>query len=377
MGDPVDIELKGGSIERLTAAASAVREELSGFAGVSEIADSFRRGKQEVQLSILDEAKPLGLQQADLARQVRQAFYGEEVQRVQRGRDDVAVMLRYPEPERTSLGFLRDMRIRTPEGTEVPFASVAKAELGRGYASIRRRDRQRVVNVTAAVDRRLTTPESVLAAMERALPEILRPYPGVSYSLEGAEQEHADAVSGLYRGFGLALLIIYALLAIPLRSYSQPLIIMSVIPFGTVGAIIGHAIMGWDVVFFSVLGMVALAGVVVNSSLVLVHFVNRRRAEGLPLLQAVSEAGVSRFRPIVLTSVTTFVGLIPLMFEANPHATMLIPMAISLGYGVLFASAITLFLVPALYVVLHDVTSARSVRRERTEAATVPVAHSA
>ena len=174
-----------------------MKEELAGYAGVSEIADSLRSGKQEVRLSILAEAKPLGLRQDDLARQVRQAFYGEEVQRVQRGRDDLRVMLRYPESERTSLGFLRQMRIRTPDGTEVPFASVAKAELGRGYATIRRRDRQRVVNVTAAVDRTLTTPESVLAAVERRLPEILRPHAGVSYSLEGAEQEHTDAVNGL------------------------------------------------------------------------------------------------------------------------------------------------------------------------------------
>jgi multidrug efflux pump subunit AcrB len=323
------------------------------------------------------EAKPLGLRQDDLARQVRQAFYGEEVQRVQRGRDDVPVMLRYPEPERTSLGFLREMRIRTQEGIEVPFASVADAELGRGYASIRRRDRQRVVNVTAAVDRTVTTPESVLATVERKLPEILHPYPGVHYSLEGAEQEHADAVDGLFRGLAMALLLIYALLAIPLRSYTQPLIIMSVIPFGTVGAILGHAIMGWDVVFFSVLGMVALAGVVVNSSLVVVHFVNRRREEGLPFFDAVTEAGVSRFRPIVLTAVTTFMGLIPLMVEANPQATMLIPMAISLGYGVLFASAITLFLVPALYVVLDDLSRVGAPRRERSETPALGLGESA
>ena len=376
MGDAINIELKGGSIEALKAAANAVKQELATFAGVSEISDSFRAGKQEVQLSILAEAKPLGLRQDDLARQVRQAFYGEEVQRVQRGRDDVRVMLRYPESERSSLGFLREMRIRTEDGTEVPFASVASAELGRGYASIRRRDRQRVVNVTAAVDRTLTTPERVLASMQRKLTEILRSYPGIHYSLEGAEQEHTDAVNGLFRGFTLALLIIYALLAIPLRSYTQPLIIMSVIPFGTVGAILGHAIMGWDVVFFSVLGMVALAGVVVNSSLVVVHFINRRRDEGLPFLEAVSEAGVARFRPIVLTSVTTFVGLVPLMLEANPQATMLIPMAISLGYGVLFASAITLFLVPSLYVVLDDLKGARSLRRERVAEVTLGASES-
>ena len=186
------------------------------------------------------------------------------------------------------------------------------------------------------------------------MPALLLAHPGIDFSLEGEQQAHTEAAEGLFRGLIIALLLIYALLAIPLRSYSQPLIIMSVIPFGTVGAVLGHLLMGWDVVFFSVLGMVALAGVVVNASLVLVHFVNRRREDGLPFLEAVSSAGVARFRPIALTSVTTYAGLMPLMFEANPQATMMIPMAISLGYGVLVASVFTLFLVPALYVVLED-----------------------
>ena len=355
LGEALNIELRGGSVQELTDAASDLKELLAGYDGVSEISDSFRGGKQELKLSILPDAKSLGLSLDDLARQVRQAFYGHEVQRVQRGRDDVRVMLRYPASERHSLANLEEMRIRTADGTEVPFASVAVAEVGRGYSTIRRRDHERVINVTADIARGVITPEALLADVSERLPGLLLDHPGIHFALEGEQQEHTEAAEGLFRGLVVALLLIYALLAIPLKSYSQPLIIMSVIPFGTVGAVLGHLLMGWDVVFFSVLGMVALAGVVVNASLVLVHFVNRRRDDGAPLLDAVCSAGIARFRPIALTSVTTYAGLVPLMFEANPQATMMIPMAISLGYGVLVASVFTLFLVPALYVVLEDV----------------------
>lgn len=361
-GDAVNIELKGGSIETLSAAAREVKTLLATFQGVSDISDSFRSGKREVRLTILPEAKPLGLTLDDLARQVRRAFYGLEVQRIQRGRDDVRVMLRYPLDERTSLGFLEEMRIRTVDGIEVPFASVARAEMGRGYASIRRTDRQRVVSVVAEVDRAVVTPESVLAKVKQQLPEILAAHPGVSFSLEGEQRAHGDAMAGLVKGLALALLLIYALLAIPLKSYVQPFVIMCVIPFGTVGAVLGHLIMGWDVVFFSVLGMVALSGVVVNASLVLVHYANSRSDEGIPFLDAIQTAGVARFRPIVLTSITTYLGLMPLMFESNLQARMMIPMAISLGYGVMFSSVITLFLVPCLYVILNDLSQIRVFR---------------
>jgi multidrug efflux pump subunit AcrB len=290
----------------------------------------------------------------DLARQVRQAFYGEEAQRIQRGKDDVRVMVRYPEAGRRSLGALEEMRIRTRDGTEVPFAAVADARLGRGFASIRRSDRRRVVNIRGEIDRSISTPESVLADLDKDLPDLLRPFPGVEYEFDGEQREQRLAGAGLVRGFALALLLIYCLLAIPLKSYVQPLIIMSVIPFGAVGAIVGHLIMGWDIVFFSILGIVALSGVVVNASLVLVHSVNTRRAEGAEFLDAVIEAGIVRFRPIVLTSLTTFLGLVPLMFEPSVPARPLVPMAIALGYGVLFASTVTLFLVPSAYVMLDD-----------------------
>jgi multidrug efflux pump subunit AcrB len=355
-GEPINIEIFGSEdIAELTQASAMVKRFLANFAGVSDIADSFRSGKQEVQLSVRESALPLGLTQNDLARQVRQAFYGEEAQRIQRGRDDVRVMVRYPESERRSLGSLEEMRIRTRDGTEVPFAAVADAEITRGFASIRRTDRRRVVTVTADVERSVTTPDRVVAAFEKWVPELYREFPNVTYRLGGEQREQADAAGGVLRGFGMALMLIYVLLAIPLRSYVQPLIIMSVIPFGTVGAILGHYLLGWDVVFFSVLGMVALSGVVVNASLVMVHAINTHRDRGLSLGEAIRTASILRFRPIVLTTATTFLGLLPLMFETAVPAMPLIPMAISLGFGVLYASIMTLILVPVGYMILDDV----------------------
>ena len=353
-GKPIHIELRGGEITALAQAAAKLRAELSTYVGVSDITDSFRAGKQEVQLALRDEARFLGLTQQDLAIQVRHSFYGEEVQRIQRGRDDVRVMVRYPKAERLSLSSLDDMRIRTSEGVEVPFAAVADVRLTRGFATIQRTDRQRVVIVNGDVDRTIATPEQILAGVEEKLPGILAEFPGVTYRLGGEQEHHHDAMLGLIRGAVLALLIIYGLLAVPLKSYAQPFVIMSVIPFGAVGAILGHFLMGWDIVFFSILGIVALSGVVVNASLVLVHTINRRRSEGMDFLEAVTAASIQRFRPIALTSVTTYLGLLPLMFEAAVPARPLIPMAISLGYGVLYASIMTLFLVPCGYVILDD-----------------------
>ena len=351
-GDPIDIQLAGRDIDELRAAADQVKSELAGYEGVFDIYDSFRAGKREIKLSILPEAELLGLTQTDLARQVREAFYGAEVQRIQRGSHEIRVMVRYPESQRRSLGDLEDLRIRTAEGTEVPFATVARAELGHGYAAISRADRKRIVSVKADVDRSLTTPEEVLGSLlGEQLDALLAPYPGVSYSLEGEQRERARSMSGLAKGFAVALLVIYGVLAIPLRSYKQPLVIMSAIPFGAIGATVGHMIMNWDLVFFSVLGIVALSGVVVNDSLVLVDFINRKRREGIDLLDAVKLGGRERFRPIMLTSVTTLVGLLPLMFNDNPVVFPLVPISISLGFGIVFATMITLILVPTVYVI--------------------------
>ncbi|HEX9877211.1 MAG TPA: efflux RND transporter permease subunit [Gammaproteobacteria bacterium] len=354
-GDAISIQLRGRNVDDLAEAAARLRAELGRFDGVADISDSFRSGKQEIKLELRPEARHLGLSLSDLARQARQAFYGEEVQRVQRGTEDVRVMVRYPEDERRSLGDLEDMRIRTADGTEVPFAAAAKFVLGRGYSTIQRIDRQRVVTVRADVERGVAAPEEIIDALVAdALPRILSDYPGVSYSLTGEQEERAVSFRGLASLFPVALLVIYALLAIPLKSYVQPLVIMSAIPFGAVGAVIGHLVMGWPLIITSIFGIIALAGVVVNSSLVLVDYINRQRRKGVPVLTAVRRAGVVRFRPILLTSSTTFVGLMPLMLMDDPATAFIVPMAISLGWGVLFATFITLFLVPSLYLITED-----------------------
>ncbi len=365
-GEPLKIQLKGRDVEELRVAAASLREELARFPGVLDLSDSFRAGKQEVRIDILDSAKPLGLTLNDLARQVRQGFYGEEAQRIQRGNDDVRVMVRYPEEERQSLGNLEDMRIRTSQGVEVPFVSVAEVNYGNGYSSIQRQDQLRVVNVVGDVNRSVVTPEEVMRSIERSLCApgtsfgnrenrcYTSKFPGVSYSLGGEQEQRLKATGSMVNTIPLALMIIFALLAIPLKSYMQPLVIMSVIPFGAVGAIVGHYLLGWNLIFFSLLGIIALSGVVVNASLVLVDYINRQRRLGIPIFEAVTMAGVARFRPIILTSVTTFVGLIPLMSNKDPETFMFIPMAISLAFGVLFATVITLFLVPSLYLMLED-----------------------
>ena len=306
---------------------------------------------------------------------MRAAFYGAEVQRIQRGPDEVRVMVRYPEDERRSIGNLEDMRIRTPDGTEVPFTSVASFEIDRGYSQINRVNGQRVVNVLGDIDRNQVTPEEInTSIVTELIPALRQKYPSVIVQQSGEQEERLKSMMGLAYGALLALIGIYALLAIPLKSYLQPLVIMSVIPFGAVGAIVGHWIMGSQLMFFSLLGIVALSGVVVNASLVLVDYINRRRREGMPLEEAVFNAGVVRFRPIILTSTTTFVGLLPLMFSQNPTTFFIIPMAISLAFGVLFATAITLVLVPGLYVIVEDFVEWGPLREGHADSQVQPTA---
>ncbi len=355
VGEAINIQLASADAAQLRAASAELKEALASYDGVTDIADSFRAGKEEVKLALRPDAETLGLSLADLARQVRQGFYGEEAQRIQRGRDDVRVMVRYPDEERRSLGDLESMRIRTAGGAEVDFADVATVRYGRGYSSIDRVDRRRIIQVTADVDlTKANSTEIVNKVREEVLPRLEREYPGLSYSLEGEQREQAETFGGLARGLAVALVLIYALLAIPFRSYAQPLIVMSAIPFGVVGVVWGHALMGLPLTFLSLFGLVALTGVVVNDSLIMVDFINRARESEKSLPQAVRQAGARRFRPILLTSVTTFVGLAPLLLERSMQAQFLKPMAASLGFGVLFATGVTLILVPSGYIVLDD-----------------------
>jgi len=334
------------------------------------VSDSFRAGKQEVQIQILDRGKTLGLTLNDIATQVRQAFFGAQAQRIQRGADDIRVMVRYPEPERQSLGNLEDLLIRTPNGAEVPFLSIASYTLGNSYSSIRRQDGRRVITVVGDVDRNVITPEEIRREVLSKYRDKWAQELDVELVVGGEGERSAESLGELLNTFPIAMMVIFALLAIPLKSYVQPLIIMSVIPFGAIGAVFGHFIMGADIVFFSVLGIIALSGVVVNASLVLVITINRLRDEGVGMVDAVSQAGMMRFRPIFLTSITTFIGLVPLMATANPATFFIVPMAISLSYGVLFATVITLFLVPCLYLILHDFSGHTDSAEERALAYT-------
>jgi len=364
-GDAINFRLEGRDEENLKIASSQLAADLARYPGVFDISGSFRAGKQEVQIQILEKGKILGLTLIDLATQVRQAFYGAESQRIQRGMDDVRVMVRYPENERQSLGNLEDLLIRTPGGAEVPFLSVADFSLGNTYSSINRQDGRRVITVRADIDRTVVKPEEVRAELIAKYSEQWAANLDVEMEVGGEGEQQLDSLAELFSTFPLAMMLIFALLAIPLKSYTQPLIIMSVIPFGAIGAIVGHFIMGADLVFFSLLGIIALSGVVVNASLVLVVSINRLREEGVGMVEAVSQAGMLRFRPIVLTSITTFIGLVPLMATANPATAFIVPMAVSLAWGVLFATVITLFLVPCLYLILHDFAGHTDTAEER------------
>ena len=336
--------------------AERLKQQVRGYAGVKDVRDSAQSGKIELKLRLTEQGRLLGLTLADLARQVRQGFYGHEVQRLQRGRDEVKVMIRYPRAERQTVADVEQIRIRTPDGAQVPFRTVAELDTGRGFAAISRVDRQRVITVTAEVDETVANATEINTALRRSvLPALQQEFPGLRYRFGGRAQHQREYLAGLGTSFQLALLTIFALLAVHFRSYSQPLIIMSVIPFGLVGAVIGHVAMGIDLSMVSGFGLVALTGVVVNDSLIMVDVIKRSQHEASSLTEVVILAGTKRFRPIILTTLTTFFGLMPIIFEQSVQAQFLMPMALTLGVGVVFATAITLVLVPAVYVVLEEV----------------------
>jgi multidrug efflux pump subunit AcrB len=352
---PLELQMSSHNVELLTEASDRVKLELSAYPGVTDVTDSYEEGKVELKLKLKPEARTLGLTLNDLARQVRQGFYGSEALRIQRGRDDVRVMVRYPESDRESIGDIENMLIRTPAGAEVPFGKVAIVDRGRGYASISRMDRRRIVSVIADVDEEVTNAGQVQASLsDELIPKLRAEYPSLHFSFEGEDRDKKESMNSLGGGFVMAIILIFAILAVLFRSYTQPMIIMSAIPFGFLGAILGHVIMGKDLTLLSSFGVVALTGVVVNDSLIMVDFINRKMKAGGSLAVAVIESGTRRFRPIILTSLTTFAGLSPLLLEKSLQAQFLIPMAISLGFGVLFATTITLILVPVNYTILEE-----------------------
>jgi multidrug efflux pump subunit AcrB len=351
--DPIDVQLSGNSQVTLQEIANQIKTQLATYPTVFEIADSLSDGKEELQIELTQQGKALGLTRVNVSNQVRNAFFGSQVQRIQRGRDDVRVMVRLPISERRSLSDLQNILIQTPSDGSVPLSHVATLIPGKSPSQITRIDRFRTVSVTADVEKLNTNMTVLQAELAEFVQQLVNQYPGVTWKMEGEAREQRESFSSLAVGLLMVFFAIYLLLAIPFKSYIQPIIVMSVIPFSMIGAVMGHWLMGMELTIMSILGMLALVGVVVNDSLVLVDFINKKRLEGGTLMDAVMIAGASRFRPIMLTSLTTFFGLMPLLFEKSTQAQFLIPMAVSLGFGILFATFITLILVPINYMLVE------------------------
>jgi multidrug efflux pump subunit AcrB len=365
-GAKINFQLGGSNPEQLLQASDRLQNKLAQYNGVFDIYNSQGTGGREIQISLKPYASQIGISLADVGRQVRQAFYGEEVQRIQRGVDRVKVMVRYPKDERDSVASLENLLIRTKSGQAIQIGQVADIKLGQGLSTISRTDRKRTVNVTADVDSsKVQTGTVVSDITDNFIPKLLEQYPEVEFDLGGSTKEENTLIMRTMIGFAAALFLIYGLLAIPLRSYVQPLVIMSVIPFGFIGAVIGHILFGISLNMLSILGLVALAGVVVNDSLILVEFINRRQGAGETMDDSIMSAGKQRFRAIVLTTLTTFVGLLPMLFETSMQAQFVIPMAISLSFGIVFATTMTLILVPCCYRIVYDLKASIQSMRQR------------
>jgi len=355
-GDPINFQFSGNSLETLNTVGEEVKSHLANYPGVFEIADSLSDGKEELHIELSPQGYLVGLTRIEIVNQVGQAFKGLQAQRIQRGRDDIRVLVRFPISERRTIASLNEMLITAPNGRLIPLANVATIKPGRGPSQITRIDGYRVLNVTADVDKDNTNMVVLLADLRNYVDSLLVKYPSISYIMEGEQARQAETFGSLQLGIVIVLFAIYCLLALPLKSYVQPVLIMSVIPFGIIGAIIGHWIMGVTLTILSILGLMALTGVVINDSLILVDFINQRhRNAGENLLSAVQRAGVVRFRPVMLTSLTTFFGLLPLLMDQSSSAQFLVPMAISLGFGILFATMITLILIPTNIMIADDI----------------------
>lgn len=376
----INLRLVGDDLAELRAIADEVEADLEDRAGVTGVRDNFPAGKDELRVELLPAGEAAGLTYANLARQVRQGFYGEEVQRIQRGRDEVKIFVRYDRAERGEVDTLLNSHIHTPDGRKLPFSYVARAVPAAGTAPINRANRSRSIDIIADVDAKEITPQELQAKLEVDEPDsdddgvlarVLEGHPNVSYSFEGPQKEQAEFMLQMaLNGIG-SLFAIFVFLSVPLRSYTKGLVIMSAIPFGLVGAFWGHILTGFDLSMFSIIGVLALTGVVVNDSLVMLDYISNLRDQGLAAMEAVRVGAQRRFRAILLTTLTTFAGLTPLLLEKSMQARFMIPMAVSLAFGVLFATFITLVLLPALYMIVEDITAlpARLRRRLRGAAA--------
>ncbi|MFH2094010.1 MAG: efflux RND transporter permease subunit [Pseudomonadota bacterium] len=358
-GNPIEIQLIGQDLDQLALAAEALKDEISRYPGTFDITDNFRPGKMEKQILLKPGAKSIGITLADIATQIRQAYFGDEVLKVQRGKDDIKVMVRYSKQERESESSIDELRIRTRDGREIPLNQVADIRMTRGYSAIQRVDRKRIITVISDINEDVANAQAIVTNLkDNFLKDLATRFPGVVYDMEGQAKRTEDLITSLKTGFSLCAMIIFVLLASQFRSYIQPVIIMTAIPFGLIGAIFGHFVMGMELTMFSIFGIVALSGIVVNDSLILIDFINARARSGMDIFDAIIEAGQNRFRPVLLTSVTTVAGLFPLLLETSFQAQFLIPMAVSISYGLIAATVLTLLFVPALYVVVEDVKQA-------------------
>jgi multidrug efflux pump subunit AcrB len=352
----INIDLSHANIDILARAGEELFERLSAFEDTRDVNDNYDPGKTQLNFTLLPEGRALGLTPEAVGRQVRDAFFGAIALRHLRGTNEVEVRVKLPEDEREDMKYLDDFVVRTPGGVEVPLLSVVEVSEGQAFRSIERRDGRRVITVSAKVEPKSAANRVLRVVREDVLPQLRADFPGITWSFEGSQAEMRESTATLWGGFALAMGVVYALLAIAFGSYVQPLIVMMAIPFGIVGAVLGHIILGYDLSLVSMMGVVAVSGVVINGALILVHHANRNR-EKMGVYDAIHEAGLRRFRPIVLTTLTTFGGLTPIILETSRQAYHLIPMAISLGFGIVFATSITLVVVPCLYLVLEDVRS--------------------
>ncbi|MCP3942091.1 MAG: efflux RND transporter permease subunit [Desulfobacteraceae bacterium] len=367
-GNPIEIRLVGSDLTQLEEAAGLLKDEIATYPGTFDITDDFRPGKMEKQIFIKKGAESLGVTMADIANQIRQAYYGDEALKIQRGKDDIKVMVRYSQGERESEASIDDLRIRTRDGRQIPLNQVAGITMEQGYSTIQRVDRKRVITMISDIDEDVANAQNIVDNLRAGFLETLvNRFPGVSYDLEGQAKRTEESINSLIKGFSLAAMVMFLLLASQFRSYIQPVIIMTAIPFGLIGAIFGHLIMGLDITMISIFGIVALSGIVINDSLILIDFINGKVRWGAPVFDSVIEAGKSRFRPVLLTSVTTVAGLFPLLLETSFQAQFLIPMAVSISFGLIAATGLTLLFVPALYVVIVDIVGIFLAKEENCE----------
>lgn len=374
----IKVDLSHGDIGQLEQAARVFAKEMEGFSHTRDVNDSFNRGKLQYDFELLPEGRALGLTPAEIGAQLRGAFYGALALRLLRGTNEIEVRVKLPEEERKDIYNLEELVIRTPAGAEVPLLEVADVQISEAFARIERRAGRRIVSVSMDVEPDRAMGQVITAINKDVLPRLARDYPGLTWSFEGNNAELRQAMTSLWGGFGLAMFGVYGLLAVAFRRYIQPLIVMVAIPFGIIGAVVGHIVLGFDLSLISFMGVIALAGVVVNDSLIMIDYANRTRRDGAKVspYQAITEAGVRRFRPIFLTTATTSLGLTPIILETSLQSQHIIPMAISLGFGIVFATLVTLILVPCLYLIVEDLVSASARRGNGASSEPLPLSSS-